>query len=47
MSRVQREPLCAAAFAIRRAVKAAGAHGTQAAYTLPEFVNNPLLKAEA
>ena len=36
-----------AAFAIRRAVKAAGAHGTQAAYTLPEFVNNPLLKAEA
>ena len=28
-----------AAFAIRRAAKAAGGHGTQAAYTLPDFVN--------
>ena len=28
-----------AAFAIRRAAKAAGAHGTQSAYTLPEFMD--------
>ncbi len=28
-----------AAFAIRRAAKAAGAHGTQSAYTMPEFMD--------